>query len=353
MLRRHLFAAPLLATPAAAQSRRAAPAPAAEPAAAPPAPAPAPAPARGPWHGANFEQADRFPLGGADARRSLRLLASLGADSVAFTPYLWQPAGNSPDVIRGGDTPDAALLAGIRDARALGLKVLVKPHLWVNNGRPGEARMADDAAWRRWFTAYTAALVAMARGAQEAGAEALSIGTAIRAAHTRPEWRETIAAVRAVFRGRLLYVAADSDEAETFPHWGLLDAVGLRIYRPLGGDDRGGDWLAPMNREAEKLDRLEQRFRKKIWVAEVGIRSAAGAAANPALSVEDRASPPDQRVQAEALARWLRRLDRPSVEAVLLWRWFSDASRGGPSDTDFTPQGKQAEGVLLHAWLAR
>ena len=108
-----------------------------------------------------------------------------------------------------------------------------------------------------------------------------------------------------------------------------------------------------MAREAEKLDRLEARTRKKIWVAELGIRSAAGAAADPALTAEQRASLPDERVQAEALARWLRRLDRPSVEAVLLWRWSTDLSRGGPTDSDFTPQGKQAEGVLLHAWLAR
>ena len=340
MIRRHLLAAPALLLPidASAQQRRQAETP----------------PARSaPWRGVNLVQAEQAPLGGADARRSMRLLASLGADSVALTPYLWQPSAVSADVVRGSDTPDEALLSGIRQARELGFRVLVKPHLWVEGGRPGEARMADDAGWRRWFTAYTNALVAMARGAQEAGAETLSIGTAIRAAHLRPEWREVIGAVRAVFRGRLLYVAADTEEAEAFPHWALLDAVGLRLYRALGADDGGQDWAAVMSREAERLDRLEQRARKKIWVAELGIRSAAGAAAAPALSVEERASAPDQRVQAEALARWLRRLDRPSVEAVLLWRWFTDPTRGGAADTDYTPQGKLAEGVLLHAWLAR
>lgn len=337
MLRRQILATPLLAAPlgAAAQTR--------QPPAAPPSV----------WRGANIEQAGGFALGSPEARRSLRLLAGLGADSVAFTPYLWQPAGNSAEVVRGSDTPDAVLAAGIRQAREMRLKVLVKPHLWVNNARPGEARMADDQGWRRWFTAYNAALVAMARVAQEAGAEAFSIATAIRAANTRPEWRETIAAVRQVFRGRLISVAADLEDAEAFPHWPLLDAVGLRIYRPLGADDRSEDWALPIAREAERLDRLAQRARKKIWVAELGIRSAAGAAANPIASVEERPSLPDQRVQAEALARWLRRLDRPSVEAVLLWRWFSDASRGAEFDTDFTPQGKLAEGVLLHAWLAR
>lgn len=337
MIRRHLLAAPVLILPAAAQTQRPPAASAGQP----------------PWRGVNLVQAERAPLGSADARRSLRLLSALGADAVALTPYLWQPAAGSADVVRGSDTPDEALLPGIRQARELGLRVLVKPHLWVNTGRPGEARMADDAGWRRWFTAYTAALVAMARGAQEAGAEALSIGTAIRAATSRPEWREVIAAVRPVFRGRLLYVAADTEDAEAFPHWNLLDAVGLRLYAPLGADDRGAEWQAVMTREAERLDRLAQRTRKPVWVAELGIRSAAGAAANPALSAEERPSAPDQRVQAEALARWLRRLDRPSVQAVLLWRWFTDPARGGVADTDYTPQGKLAEGVLLHAWLAR
>jgi len=347
MNRRHLIAAPALLPlapmPAQAQQRR-------RPAEAPPPAAP---PRGAPWRGANLVQTEQAPLGGADARRSMRLLAALGADSVALTPYLWQAGAGSTDVVRGSDTPDEALLPGIRQARELGLKVLVKPHLWVNTGRPGEAVMADDAAWGRWFATYTAALVALARGAQEAGAEALSVGTAIRAAGGRAEWRAVIAAVRSVFRGRLLYVAADIEDAEAFPHWPLLDAVGLRLYSPLGADDRGDAWRAVMDRECERLDRLESRTRRPVWVAELGIRSAAGAAANPAVSAEERASTVDQRVQAEALARWLRRLDRPSVEAVLLWRWFTDPARGGAADTDYTPQGKLAEGVLLHAWLAR
>ena len=350
MIRRHLLAVPTLLLPGAAmaQRRQAPPAAATPGRAATPPPPPA-----APWHGVNLVQAEQAPLGGADARRSMRLLAALGADSVALTPYLWQPTAASVEVVRGSDTPDDALLPGIRQARELGLKVLVKPHLWVNTGRPGEIRLADEASWRRWFTAYTAALVAMASGAQEAGAEALSIGTAIRAATARPEWPEVIMAVRGVFRGRLIYVAADIDDAEAFPHWPLLDAVGLRLYVPLGADDRGAEWQAVMTREVERMDRLEQRTRKRIWVAELGIRSAAGAAGNPSISVEERASTVDQRVQAEALARWLRRLDRPSVEAVLLWRWFTDPARGGATDTDYTPQGKLAEGVLLHAWLAR
>jgi hypothetical protein len=108
-----------------------------------------------------------------------------------------------------------------------------------------------------------------------------------------------------------------------------------------------------MQREAERLDRLAARWRRRVWVAELGLRSAAGAAARPWEAVEDRVSVPDQRVQAMVLARWLAVLDRPSVEATLLWRWFTDPQRGGPQDTDFTLQNKLAEGVLLGAWAPR
>lgn len=348
MLQRRLvpmLLAPALIAPAGAQTPRATNA---ERPRAPTAPAPAPR-----WHGANITMVERFPLGGAEARRSLRILSSLGVDSVAFTPFLWQPAADSVEVVRGNDLPDPILTAGIQQAKELGLRVLVKPHLWVQGARQGEARMANDNAWRRWFATYTAALVSMARVAQEAGADAMAIGTALPRAAARPEWRGTIEAMRGAFRGRLTYVATDSDEAEAFTHWPALDTIGVRIFRPLGPDDRPEEWAAPMQREAERLDRLADRHRKRVWVAELGVRSAASAAANPALSAEERPSIADQRVQAEVIARWLRRLDRPSIEGIFLWRWFSDPARGGPEDTDFTLQNKLAEGVLLHAWLTR
>ena len=350
MLQRRLIPvlmAPALVPPAQAQTARPTNT---QPNRAPPAPAPGPAVN---WRGANITMVERFPLGSAEARRSLRLLASLGVDSVAFTPFLWQPAADSVEVVRGNDLPDPVLVAGIQQAKELGLRVLVKPHLWVQGARQGEARMGNDNAWRRWFSTYNTALVAMARVAQEAGADAMAIGTALPRAAARPEWRGTIEAMRGAFRGRLTYVATDSEEAETFPHWPALDAIGVRIFRPLGPDDRPEEWAAPMQREAERLDRLAERHRKRVWVAELGVRSAASAAANPALSAEERPSIADQRVQAEVIARWLRRLDRPSVEGVFLWRWFSDPTRGGPDDTDFTFQNKLAEGVLLHAWLTR
>jgi hypothetical protein len=347
LLRRGLLAAPLLLpllpNPALAQRPREA-APAAAPAA-PPLAAPG-----SPWRGVNMAQVESHPFGGPDARLSMRRAAASGADSVAIVPFLWQSGSASPDVSLGSDMSAEQLKAGIEQARELGLRVLVKPHLWVQGGQPGQILLPNAEAWRRWFTSYTAALLQVARVAQEARAEALCIGSGLSRSLARAEWRGVIGPARSAFQGKLIQVVDSTEMADQVQHWDQLDAIGLKLYPALGRDDGPEEWSPVLRREADRIDRLAARWRRRVWVAEVGLRSAAGAAARPWEVVEDRRTQPDPRVQAEVLARWLHVLDRPSVEAVLIWRWFTDPLRGGPQDSDFTVQNKLAEGVMLGAW---
>jgi hypothetical protein len=105
-----------------------------------------------------------------------------------------------------------------------------------------------------------------------------------------------------------------------------------------------------MRKVADRLDALAARTGKSVLVAEVGLRSARGAALKPWESAEERVAEPDPVLQAEVLADWLAVLERPSIAGILVWRWFTDPDAGGTADTDFTVQGKPAEGVLLCAW---
>jgi hypothetical protein len=106
-----------------------------------------------------------------------------------------------------------------------------------------------------------------------------------------------------------------------------------------------------MRAVAARLDALSMRRGRPVIVAEVGLRSAAGAAAKPWESAEEREAVADPQLQAEVLADWFAVLDRPAIRGVMVWRWFTDPKAGGLRDTDFTVQGKPAEGVLMCAWV--
>ncbi len=301
-------------------------------------------------HGLNVIQAAGYPFGGDAARTALADAKRLGANAIAVIPFLWQPDPASPDLVRGTDMSDAELRAAIRDAHALGLAVLVKPHVWVPGRWAGAVVMKSEAAWQDWFGNYQRELEHLATIAQEEQAETLVIGTELTETSQQPAWREMIRRVRSIYSGRLLYVAHNIEEAENVPFWEQLDAIGVSLYPPLGPDQARDARLAVMRSTAERLDALAAKTGKPVIVAEIGLRSATGAAERPWESPEERTGAPAPGLQADVLADWLRILARPAVQGVLIWRWFTNPDAGGIDDTDFTVQGKPAQRVLMCLW---
>jgi hypothetical protein len=290
------------------------------------------------------------PFGSASAERALLAAKRLGATTIAIVPFLWQAKPSSPEIERGADMSDNALRAAIEQARALGFSVIVKPHVWVPHSWAGAVEPDSEASWHTWFNDYRREIVQIARIAEEEGADALAVGTELTKTIHRPEWTELIAATRAIFPRALLYFAHNCEEAEDVPFWQALDAVGVTLYPPLGADGDGASRRAAMQAVGLRLDALAVTTGKPILVGEVGLRSAQGAAAKPWESAEERSAVPDPKLQAKVLADWLAALNRPRIEGVLIWRWFTDPAAGGLTDTDFTVQRKPAEGVLLCAW---
>jgi hypothetical protein len=302
--------------------------------------------------GFNLIMTPDHPFGGAAAGRAILAARRLGATAIAIIPFLWQPGRSSPDVTAGSDMSDDMLRTAIRQVRASGLSVMVKPHVWVPQSWAGAVDPGSEPAWQAWFSNYRRELERIARIAAEEHAEVLAIGTELARTTHRPEWVALIAAARAAFPRTLTYVAHNVKEAEAIPFWDLLDVVGVTLYPALGPDgDRTGR-RAVIRTLAERLDALAARTRRPVIVGEIGLRSAQGAAARPWESAEERAAPVDLALQAEVLADWLDILDRPAIAGVLVWRWFTDPAAGGPADSDFTVQGKPAERILLCAWTA-
>lgn len=300
--------------------------------------------------GLNVVSTPQHPFGSPSSERALSAARVLGATTVAVIPFLWQASPTDPGIVSGSDMSDEALRTAIKQAHRLGFSVVVKPHIWVPESWAGAVEPGSEEAWRIWFMRYGTELRRIARIAAEEGAKALAIGTELAKTTQRPEWNVLIATARATFPRTLFYIAHNAEEAEAVPFWPLLDAIGVSLYPPLGADDDRAGRLRVMADVANHLDALADRFGKPVLIGEIGLRSAKGAAVKPWESAEERIALPDPQLQADVLADWLSVLNRPSIHGVLIWRWLSDPAAGGLLDTDFTVQGKPAEGVLSCAW---
>jgi hypothetical protein len=302
------------------------------------------------FDGFNVIAARDHPFGGTSAKLALTNAKGLGARAIAVVPFMWQSDPTSPLLVRGKDMTDAELRFAIRDAHALGLAVLVKPHIWVPQSWAGTVAMDSEETWTTWFANYRRELSRIARIAEEEQAEAIAIGTELDATTQRTEWNALIDEVRSLYSGRVLYVAHNIEGVEKVPFWDRLDLIGVTLYPPLGNDDDRAFRLIAMDAVADQLDAVASRTAKQIVVAEIGLRSAEGAAAKPWESPEERGAAPDPQLQADVLSDWLAALDRPAIKGVLIWYWLTDPRTSGLSDTDFTIHGKLAEHVLMCAW---
>jgi hypothetical protein len=316
-------------------------------------------------HGVCYAHAwrgDGKGYGSAASRSSLERLRALGVDAVSLTPFGYQPSLSSERVQLVSDHPggenDRALAAAARQAHALGMRVMLKPHIWVRHGEwIGRQALDDSRAWARWFDSYRALVLHYARLAADEKMELFCLGTELAQASTRdrPRWQRLIAEARAIYPGTLLY-AANWDEAERVVFWDLLDAVGVQEYEPPT-EKRGAtldDLRAGWRRIAAKLEGLARRTGRPVVVTEVGYRAVADAALAPSAWPElDRAGARyDGAHQALCYRAALEVLTRsPWCGGVYVWKWFSDSSdESGP--TDFSPAGKPAEAVLREFFRA-
>ena len=75
-----------------------------------------------------------------------------------MNPFTYQPGISDPSVFYGDDPHDAHVVHAIGEAHRLGLKVMLKPHVWLRRASAAEWRgvigMDTEADWQAWFTNY-------------------------------------------------------------------------------------------------------------------------------------------------------------------------------------------------------
>ncbi|WP_103030119.1 glycoside hydrolase family 113 [Salinibacter altiplanensis] len=286
-------------------------------------------------------------------------LRDLGVTHPTLVAFGWQKAPDSPTVrVDTGDGWYSESHRGIRtlarQADALGMGVILKPHLWVGGYDETQDRSTigfeSDARWREWEANYRRFLLLYARLAAEVDADALVLGTELtRAATERPHfWRGLADSVRAVYDGKLTYAANWHEAYERIQFWDALDYVGVQAYFPL--TEAEDPSLAALQEgwrpHRAALAKIHERTGRPILLTEIGYRSAVGAAAAPWEWPErDDGAVPDSALQARCYRAFLSTVGRaPWLKGGIIWKWHPPGEVEGP--TAFTPQAKPAEDVL-------
>ena len=284
------------------------------------------------------------------AARSLSDLAATGANTVVIVVTAYQ-ADRFASELRPLDprtpTPGAVRRA-TENAAALGLEVVLKPHVDVDGGIwRGRIEPRDPV---RWFESYRRFVLPWAALADSAGSREFVAGTELAGTLEHADlWRETIHALRGAFRGRLVY-AASWDESERVPFWSDLDRVGVDFYFPVSSRRDAGRFeiLAGWQPWLERLHRLHERTHRPILITEVGYPSLDGAGMHPyEMGSGNRL---DLGEQADLYWAALQATgDLPWCAGLYWWDWPADGS-GGARDPGYSPIGKPAARELSTAW---
>jgi len=300
--------------------------------------------------GVNLLQTSDVALDSPLLALSLKRLVATGATTVALVPFMRQNSPAAEEVVPSDAVTDEQLIAGIRQVKKAGLRVILKPQILVENGWAGEIKPRHEAGWKNWFESYAGRLLHYAEIAEREGAEIFVVGTELKQTDRRQEWMKLIADVRRVYRGKLTYAAHNPDGVAGYAFWNQLDMIGVTLYPPLGEDVVREEMLSKIVDAVDLLEKQQRKINKEVLVAEVGVPSVAGGQAAP-WQIPLRGVESDVNMQAMVLELWLRELQRRNwVRGVLVWDWFSDPYAGGRKDTDFTVQNKPAQFVVKCEW---
>ncbi len=299
--------------------------------------------------------------GGEMTKPSLDSLLKFNVNAVAIVPYTFMRDATIPTELpipdRLGSETDEAVFHSVKEAKARGMVVMLKPQIWLGGGSwPGDVNFETEADWDTWFANYEEWIMHYAELSESNNVDVLCIGTElVQTTLKQPDkWRALIVKIRKAYSGKVTYAANWGDEFEGFSFWDALDVVGLNSYYPLTTNENpsDGELLAGAKAWMIKANNISAKAGKPLWLTEVGFRSVEGAWINPHAAAGDL--PRSYEAQERCFQALVRAtVEAPTLEGMFVWKWPSYLGRGkgksrwrGEPNRDFTPGGKPAGEVL-------
>lgn len=284
-------------------------------------------------------------------------LAVMGVNWISITPFgrIWDL--QSTEIAMDFEAPYEENRRAVREivaqAHARGIRVLVIPHLWVETGGwRGEIDPGSPEGWAAYQASYRAFVLAWARDAAAAGADAFSIGVECKSWSGRfgGFWWDFIDDVRDVYPGLLTY-SANWDEVEDVLFWDRLDLIGINAFYPLASHDDAtfAEYQAGALSAAEGVERVASVLDMPVLFVEVGYTTRANAAVEPWLWPDGMSDVViSEHEQARALeASFGAFVPHDWFAGFLVWRYYAsldDVSQ--EAIWGFSPHAKEAERLL-------
>lgn len=239
----------------------------------------------------------------------------------------------------------------IEELRKKGIKIMIKPQIWVWRGEfTGYIEMQSEADWKTFEDEYSEFILTYADLAKEINAELFCIGTELEYfIRARPEyWKGLIKKIKTIYKGKLTY-AANWDEFKRTPFWRDIDFIGVDAYFPVSDEQTPSieTCMAGWEKHKTLLKKYTDSIKKPILFTEFGYRSLDYAGKKPWNSDHTL-----QQVNLEAQVNTTKALfetfwKEDWFAGGFVWKWFTFHDKaGGNEDSQFTPQNKPVETVI-------
>jgi hypothetical protein len=289
---------------------------------------------------------------------NFKSLERIAANWIAFNPYAFSKS-KEPGVTFNyqhswwGEQSDGITFM-IEQAKREKFKIMLKPHVWVvGEGWCGQYDLKDEKEWKEWEKDYARYILTYAKIAEKYKVEMLCIGTEYKIAATKRElfWRGLIKAIRKIYKGKITY-AANWDNYQNIKFWDELDFIGIDAYFPLSQTKDGNTKELNLKWEGiiTQLNKFSKENKKKIIFTEFGYKSTNYSTWNQ-WEIENIRSDEKVNIKAQEIAYsalFSNVWNQSWFSGGFLWKWFpSDEKSGGLKNSDYTPQHKPVEEIII------
>lgn len=295
---------------------------------------------------------------------AIDIVKAYGVEWISQTPFGWMRTQHTPSVKFSshhgwwGET-DEGIRTTTRQAHEKGIKVMLKPHLWItrpiNGGWRDKIDFASEELWQQWEAGYTRFIMHYAQLAREEKIEILCIGMELKhSVESRPQyWKQLIRRIRSVYPGKLTYAANWYQEFNRIAIWSDLDYISIQGYFPLTDKQNPTveEIAAGWQPHVQAIEAVSKKYNKPVILTEIGYTNTRGATIKPWQWSEDiPLSQLDHSEQVNAYEALFRTFaNKDWLAGIFIWKWYPSHGRIRANRIDFSPQNKPA-GDVLRKW---